>query len=362
MSSDGAHGGAAQHHVPPLSAFTTLRVGGAPRSIIAVDSFDQAVQTCSDLDDAGTPYFILGGGSNLVVADSGVDAVAVWLRHDEIEIHTDSDSGVVVEVGAGAHWDDFVGECVSQGWSGGEALSGIPGTVGATPIQNVGAYGAQVSDFITSLQVWDRTKRKVREVSAKECGFGYRDSALKQSRRPDGSSDWVVLSVTFTLRREQVSAPLRYGELATALGLNVGDTAPLATVRETVLQLRAKKGMVLDDADHDTWSVGSFFINPIVGEDVAQRLPADAPQWPVENSRAVKISAAWLVEQAGFAKGFRLPDSGAAVSTKHALALTNRGAATAQEVLDLALAIRNAVANKFGVELQPEPVLLGLNW
>ena len=346
--------------VPPMSEFTTLRVGGSPAALLAVDSREQAVQTFSDLDDARTAYVPFGGGSNLVVADAGVPLTMVWLRIDDITVVSESAESVRVDVGAGVVWDDFVAMCSERGWSGVEALSGIPGSVGATPIQNVGAYGAQVADVIESVQVWDRTQLKVRELTASACGFGYRDSALKRSRRADGSADHIVLSVTFALPRSMMSAPIRYAELAAAMNVNVGERAEASAVRAAVLQLRAAKGMVLKAADHDTWSVGSFFVNPTVSTHAAESLPTDAPRWQIKDADSVKLSAAWLVEHAGFAKGFALPGSQAALSTKHALAITNRGEATAEQVIELARAIRAGVLEKFAVQLEVEPTLLGV--
>ena len=349
------------HAVPPLSHLTTLRVGGAPRAIVAVDSFEQAVQTLADLDDAGTAYWPLGGGSNLVVADGGVDAVVVWMRNSRVDVLAESDDAVTVCVGAGANWDEFVSTCVANGWSGVEALSGIPGTVGAAPLQNIGAYGACAADVVTSVQVWDRRERAVARLSAQACGFAYRDSEFKHRRMPDGSPVDVVLAVEFQFARSPFSAPIRYAELAAALAVEPGQSAPLAGVRGAVLTLRRSKGMLLDDADHDTWSVGSFFTNPVVAAEVASALPVDAPRWPVADSAdMVKLSAAWLVEHAGFPKGFSLAGSAAAVSSKHALAITNRGGATATEVVELASTIRNGVTDAFGVNLEVEPILLGV--
>ena len=352
---------ASARQVPPLASFTTLRVGGAPQRMLAVDSYEQAIQTLADLEESSSAYLPLGGGSNLVVTDADIDMTVVWMRNADVDVIAETSEAVIVEVGAGAHWDEFVAECVRRGWSGIECLSGIPGTVGATPIQNVGAYGAQVSDLIETVHVWDRSSRTVRELSNAECGFGYRTSVFKSARRQDGSPEQVVLTVTFRLSRSPSSAPVRYPELATALDCSLGETADLLSVRTAVMSLRATKGMLLDDADHDTWSVGSFFINPVVPKAVADALPDTAPRWPVANSELVKLSAAWLVEHAGFPKGFALPGSSAAVSTKHSLALTNRGQATATEIVALARTIRDAVASTYSVQLQAEPVFIGVS-
>lgn len=348
------------HQVPPLASFTTMRVGGSPKTLLAVDSFEQAVQTLSDLDESGNSYFPLGGGSNLIITDSDIDMTVVWMRNVDVHVISENADNVIVKVGAGVVWDDFVADCTRRGWSGVECLSGIPGTVGATPIQNVGAYGAQVADVIDSVQVWHRRSQAVREFSNAACEFSYRSSVFKNARREDGSPEHVVLSVTFRLSCSTHSAPVRYLELARALGICAGETTGLVTVRAAVLSLRAKKGMLLDEADHDTWSVGSFFINPIVPRQVADALPDDAPRWQIEDTSNVKLSAAWLVEHSGFVKGFQIPGSNAGVSTKHALALTNRGGATAVQIAELARTIRDKVASRYGVQLQVEPVLIGV--
>jgi UDP-N-acetylmuramate dehydrogenase len=344
--------------VPPLSEFTTMRVGGSPRALLAVDSLHQAEQTLHDLDEAGSAYWPLGGGSNTIVADDGIDATIVWLRHRAHHIIEESAESVTVRFDAGWPWDECVEFAVSKGWSGLECLSGIPGSVGGTPIQNVGAYGHDVSEFISQVTVWNRDLRALQMLTAAQCHFGYRDSIFKHQRKTDTSPTMVVLQVDFTFTKSEASAPIAYPELAARLGLQVGESAPIQEVRTAVLALRATKGMVLDDDDHDTWSVGSFFVNPIVGAALATALPAEAPRWPVGDG--VKLSAAWLMEHAGFAKGTALPDSRAALSSKHALAITNRGGATAAEVVELARAVRSAVHSKFGVLLHAEPVLLGI--
>ena len=369
------------HQVPPLSAFTTLRIGGPPAALTAVDSLDQALQTLADLDESGTAYAPLGGGSNLVVSDDGVPFTVVWLRHRGTAVLEETADRVRIRVDAGLDWDEFVASSVARGWSGVESLSGIPGSVGATPIQNVGAYGHDVSESVCGVLVWDRDARCVREFSREDCDFGYRDSMFKRTRRSDGTPRFVVLQVDFTLVQSDQSAPLLYAELAAALGAERGATAPLADVRDAVLALRRSKAMVLDAQDHDTWSVGSFFVNPVVSAEVADALPVDAPRWPVDSlvgqdtgaaiatggsapvhaeQGNVKVSAAWLIEHSGFAKGFALPGSSAALSSKHTLAITNQGSATSDDVVRLAQAIRNSVREGFGIELQPEPVMWGI--
>ena len=304
-------------------------------------------------DAAGEPLLLLGGGSNLLVADDGFPGTVVAIRTRGVEAHV-QERHVRVRVAAGEGWDTLVARAVDSGWSGIEALSGIPGSVGATPIQNVGAYGAEVADVITSLDVLDRRTGEVSPMPPDQVGFGYRTSALKQA-----PGRWVVLSVTFRLALDPLSAPVRYAELARALGLAVGDRAPLADVRAAVLELRRSKGMVLDRADHDTWSAGSFFTNPILRPEQADQLPQDAPRFPQPDGR-VKTSAAWLITHAGFERGFAVRTGApASLSTKHSLALTNRGGATAQDLLELARAVRAGVAERFGVTLENEPVLVG---
>lgn len=370
-----------------MSAFTTLRVGGAPVGLIAVDSFDQAMQTLSDLDDSHTPYAPLGGGSNLVVADDGVPFTVVWLRHRALETVADSAASVVVRVDAGMGWDEFVTYCVERNWSGLESLSGIPGSVGATPIQNVGAYGHDVSECVVGVRAWDRVTRSLRDFTRDECEFAYRDSWFKRSRMDDGTPRFIVLTVDFHLAHSEQSSPVVYAELATALGVTIGSVARLDQVRQSVLDLRRRKGMVLDADDHDTWSVGSFFVNPIVPAHVAATLPSHAPRWSVEpaddtspetdttddahngsggggklsGTAPVKVSAAWLIEHSGFSRGFSLSGSGAALSQKHTLAITNRGSASSDDIAALARAIQGGVRSAFGIELQPEPVLWGVD-
>jgi UDP-N-acetylmuramate dehydrogenase len=268
-------------------------------------------------------------------------------------------SGALVRVAAGQPWDAFVAETVERGWMGVEALSGIPGSTGATPVQNVGAYGQEVADVIATVRTWDRQQSRVRTLAAADCDFGYRHSRLKEERFRNGPR-FVVLEVTFQLRLADLSTPIRYAELARSLGVQIGDRAPLALVRDAVLALRRGKGMVLDVDDHDTWSAGSFFTNPILSPAQAQRLPDAAPRWPVEPvaDGLVKTSAAWLIEHAGFGRGHGLPGP-ASLSTKHTLALTNRGRARAADLLALAVEVRDGVRTAFGIDLVPEPVLVG---
>lgn len=333
-----------------LAELTTLRVGGPAREVVVVESETEIIDTVRALDAAGEPVLILGGGSNLLIGDDGFDGTVVKINNRGISAEESACSGAVVRVGAGESWDALVQRAVESDWSGLETLSGIPGLVGATPIQNVGAYGAEVSQTIETVVTLDRQTGQRKTFFAADCGFGYRDSIFKQT-----PGRYVVLSVTFQLRLASYSAPIRYAELARTLGVEIGDKAPLEEVRAAVLALRAGKGMVLDTADHDTWSAGSFFTNPILDAETAANLPAEAPRFPAEGG-LVKTSAAWLIEHAGFSKGY---GSGvASLSTKHTLALTNRGGAHAADVLTLAREIRAGVEARYGIALVPEPVLI----
>lgn len=333
--------------MPDLRDHTTLRLGGPADEWVTVsEEGDLASALDTDL-----PVLVLGGGSNLVVADEGFRGRVVELATRGIAPDVEegvSCGGVMVTVAAGEVWDDLVALAVEREWAGIEALSGIPGSVGATPIQNVGAYGQEVSQTIASVRVWDRTLRGVRTFANADCGFGYRTSRFKAD-----PGRHVVLSVTFQLRPGSLGGPVAYAELARALGVEPGERAPLADVRRAVLDLRRGKGMVLDPADHDTWSAGSFFTNPVVDPAV---VPDGAPAWPQPDG-SVKTSAAWLIEQAGFAKGHG--SDHAALSGKHTLALTNRGDASTADLLALAREVRDGVEARFGIRLVNEPVLVG---
>jgi len=317
----------------------------------------ELIEAVSKADREGHQVLVLGGGSNVVVADEGFDGTVVEVptRGIESDVGDDVDascSGATVKVAAGEPWDPFVALATERRWAGIEALAGIPGHVGATPIQNVGAYGQEVSQTIASVRVWDRRLRGVRTFAAADCGFGYRTSRFKQD-----PGRHVVLDVTFQLRLGTYGPPIEYAELARTLNLEVGERALITSVREAVLTLRSRKGMVLDPDDHDTWSAGSFFTNPVLPAD---QVPAGAPAWPQPDGlggRLVKTSAAWLIEHAGFAKGHG--NERVSLSTKHTLALTNRGAATTTDLLDLAREVRDGVLGKFGVTLVNEPVLVG---
>lgn len=338
---------------PALSELTTLRVGGPAGELVTVTDAEDLVAEVRRADAAGLPVLLLGGGSNLLVCDEGFDGRVIRIATRGISADREGEH-VVVDVAAGEPWDAVVRRSVEEGWSGLEALSGIPGSTGATPIQNVGAYGAEVAHTLDRVTVLHRASGRTGTMPPTELGFGYRTSVLK---RDPGAH--VVLSVRFRLRVDALSAPVRYAELARTLGVAPGERAPLAEVRGAVLDLRRGKGMVLDPADHDTWSAGSFFTNPVIPAERAAGLPEAAPRFPQPDG-TVKTSAAWLIAHAGFDRGYALePGARAALSTKHTLAITNRGGASADEVLALARAIRSGVAERFGIVLENEPVLVG---
>ena len=405
----------------PLSALTTMRVGGPGEQLLVAETREELIRIASELWRDDIPWLLLGGGSNTVVHDDGYPGAVLLVRTSGIEEIADPElpSGQVrVRVAAGEDWDALVATAVDRGWAGIEALSGIPGRVGAAPVQNIGAYGQELSDVLHSVEFLDAYADAPRRLSAAELELGYRDSVIKQGR------EGVVLSIDLVLTTAVVAAdepprrgrhgaapdapdpsttatspasgtdsgeavplaPVRYAQLATALGVDVGTEIPIRVLRDAVLRLRAAKGMVLDPEDHDTWSCGSFFTNPIVTERFARTLPADAPRFPVggvdrqdtviplealaagvelplaapEREAKVKLSAAWLIDNAGVTKGFRLPGSGAAVSSKHTLAITNRGGANAAQVAELARFVVQRVQQEFGVILVPEPNLYGL--
>ena len=332
-----------------LAEHTTLRLGGPARSFVTATTEEQLVAA---VIEAGDDALVLGGGSNVVVDDAGYPGTVVRVATRGIHADVDGDDpvcgGVLVRVAAGESWDELVATAVERGWVGIEALAGIPGLVGATPIQNVGAYGQEVSQTIASVRVWDRVLGATRTFANADCGFGYRHSRFKAD-----PGRHLVLDVTFQLRQGALSEPVRYAELARVLGVQPGERAPLADVREAVLALRRGKGMVLDPADHDTWSAGSFFTNPVVA---AEQVPEGAPGWPQPDGR-VKTSAAWLIEHAGFSKGHGTDR--VSLSTKHTLALTNRGEGRTRDLLALAREIRDGVEAAYGIRLVNEPVLVG---
>ncbi len=332
----------------PLARWTTLRLGGPPATFVEAATRPELYAAVASADAAGVAVLILGGGSNLVVADEGFAGTVVRVANTGAVPAGSQCSGAEVTVEAGEDWDALVARTVDEEWIGVEALSGIPGTVGAVPIQNVGAYGQEVADTISQVHVYDRLERRTRTVFAFDCGFGYRTSVFK--REP---GRYVVGAVTFQFRLGDLGAPIRYAELARTLQIAVGERALSADVRRAVLALRASKGMVLDEADRDTWSAGSFFTNPFVA---ASELPGGAPCF-VQPDGTVKTSAAWLIEHSGYAKGYG--NERVALSSKHALAITNRGAATAADVVALAREIRAGVRERFGITLKIEPVLVG---
>jgi UDP-N-acetylmuramate dehydrogenase len=365
-----------------LADCTTLRLGGKASRFTVADGDDQLVAIVRDADAEGEPVLVLGGGSNLVVADEGYPGVVVQMAAGGVSVAGAGDA-VEVTVGAGQDWDELVRWSIAEGLSGIECLSGIPGVTGATPIQNVNAYGQEVAQTITCVRAYDRLLDQVVLLTAAQCEFGYRTSMFKRhagagrgaALNPAAATGrHVVLGVTFSLSADPLSAPIRYAELARRLEATEGDRVPLAEAREAVLELRRGKGMVLDPADPDTRSAGSFFTNPVISagqfEDlearVAARLPAGGtavriPHWPEGNEAGtLKISAAWLIEQSGFHKGF--PGDGAAVriSTKHTLALTNPGGGSTAGLIALARQVRDGVLDRFGIELVNEPVLVGV--
>ena len=336
----------------PLANHTTFRLGGPARRFVEATTEQQLIDTVADCDSRGEPVLVLGGGSNVLIADEGFDGTVVKVATRGVRAEAADCSGAQLEVAAGEVWDDLVARAVAAQWSGMETLSGIPGSVGAVPIQNVGAYGAEVATLIQRVRTWDRAEGVIRTFAAAECGFSYRDSRFKREK-----GRHLVLRVDFQLPLGELGQPVRYPELARALGVEVGQRAPAVHVRETVLAIRRRKGMVLDANDHDTWSAGSFFTNPILTPGQAASLPAEAPRFPA--GEGVKTSAAWLIQHAGFPAGH---GSGPArLSTRHVLALTNRGHAATADVLALAREIRDGVRERFGITLVPEVNLVGVS-
>ena len=380
----------------PLSGLTSLRVGGPAKALFVPAHSRQLVETALEVWASGDEWLLLGGGSNTVMADAGFDGSVIRVVTRGIERLRgeggDDARTVRLRVQAGEPWDELVAHTVGRGWAGIEALSGIPGSSGAAPVQNIGAYGQELSSVLIAVEFLDYLSGELHRIPAAELGLGYRTSELKQGRRG------VVVSIELKLSGGALaigddavgvvlSGPIAYAQLASALGVELGCRVPLAELRAAVLRLRRSKGMLLSPDDPDSVSVGSFFTNPIVSSGFAASLPADAPRWPQEagahepivvpldsfvpgdlafhGSRgekgAVKLSAAWLIEHSGVARGFSLPGSGAAVSSKHTLALVNRGSATASDIAELARYIQSRVLSEFGVILQPEPVLVGVH-
>jgi UDP-N-acetylmuramate dehydrogenase len=337
-----------------LSDLTTLRLGGPAKRMVEAATQDEVVGAVREADAKEEPLLVLAGGSNVVVADDGFPGTVVRILTAGIEA-----LGATRTAQAGEPWDPFVERCVREGLAGVECLSGIPGSVGATPLQNVGAYGQEVADTITHVRVYDRQRQEVEDLAPQDCGFTYRSSVFKRT-----PNRWVVLEVTYELIEQPHSIPIRYPELARELQIDLGETAPLQPVREAVLHLRRRKGMVVDPDDPDSVSAGSFFTNPILEADefdrLAERAGTTPPRYPEPDGR-IKTSAAWLVERAGYTRGYGDPAT-IAVSGKHTLALTNRGQGTATQLLALAHEIAHGVKQSFGVDLVPEPVLVGRAW
>jgi UDP-N-acetylmuramate dehydrogenase len=334
-----------------LNKYTSLRVGGPAKSIVNVSTEAEIISAIEAAGDS--PILIIGGGSNVLIADSGFEGTVIHIANNQAESEVDACSGATLTIGAGEDWDQFVATTISRGFAGLETLSGIPGTVGAAPIQNIGAYGHEVSEFITRVRTYDRQAKAVKTFTNAECEFEYRNSHFKKH-----PGRYVVLSVQFQIRRGEVSTPITYAELAKKLGIEVGEKAPVVDTRKAVMDLRAAKGMLLNPEDKDSWSAGSFFTNPIVSAEIAAALPNDAPKWPMSDGR-IKTSAAWLIEHSGIDKG--QSHGGARISTKHVLALTNSGSATAEEIAQLAREVRKSVQEKFAITLEPEVNLIGLS-
>jgi UDP-N-acetylmuramate dehydrogenase len=367
-----------------LAEYTTLRLGGPARQFSVAASAPELISAVATADRDGEPLLVLAGGSNLVVADEGFPGVVVRAASTGLTFKPGGET-VDVTAAAGQNWDETVRQCLAEGLSGVECLSGIPGSAGATPIQNVGAYGQEVAETITAVQAYDRMAGQVIRLGPADLEFGYRTSMFKrQAAAGDGTGAgagdgagggrgvptgrFVVLDVTFALATSPLSAPVRYAELARLLGVAEGSRVPVADARAAVLELRRGKGMVLDDADPDTRNAGSFFTNPVVPATQFRELsagldgPGGIPHWPATDG-AVKLSAAWLIEHAGFGRGFQLADGSdaARISTKHTLALTNPGGASTAGLISLARAIRDGVRAAFGVELAAEPTLVGVS-
>lgn len=347
-------------HDAPLAPLTTFRLGGPATRLVTATTDAEVIAAVREADDTGTPLLLIGGGSNLVIGDKGFDGTALHIATRGLSLE-----GTTLELAAGEIWTDAVARTVEAGLAGVECLAGIPGSAGATPIQNVGAYGQEVASTITEVTAYDRRSRETVTLANADCAFSYRHSRFKAE-----PERYVVLRVRFELEDAGgLSAPLRYAETARALGVGPGERVPLATARDTVLKLRAGKGMVLDPEDHDTWSAGSFFTNPILTDEefaafrarVDERLGAgvvEPPAFPAGEGR-LKTSAAWLIDKAGFTKGYGTGP--ARISTKHTLALTNRGEATTEDLLALAREVVTGVHEAFGITLVNEPVTVGVS-
>ena len=336
-----------------LAKYTSLHIGGPAKKLVHVATEEELVSAVKAADAAGEEVLVIGGGSNVLVGDEGFNGTVIRVETKGNSYHVDACSGGMITVAAGEDWDGFVEWILNKGFAGLETMSGIPGTVGGAPIQNIGAYGHEVAEVIARVRTWDRKAGAYKTFSNSECEFSYRSSVFKKN-----PGRYVIIDVTFQLRNGEMSLPITYKELASYLGVDLEARALVSDVRKAVLALRAAKGMLLDEKDHDTWSAGSFFVNPIVSKEIAATLPADAPRWPQADGR-IKTSAAWLMENAGMKKG--KAHNGAAISTKHVLALVNTGSATAADIVDIARSARSAVQEKFGITLEPEVQFVGLS-
>lgn len=341
---------------------TTLRLGGPAAHLTEPTRDEDLIATVGEAKAERQELYVLGGGSNVVVADAGLAGIVMRVATQGIHPSHSSNGGVLVDVAAGENWDEFVAWCVHHGYAGIEALSGIPGSVGATPIQNVGAYGQAVGDVIKHVRVFDRLNAVVETFDNAACRFGYRTSIFKE--QPDR---WLVLRVRFELQSDTESTHLPSAEIAQRLGI---DPAPLADIRDAVLDIRRDKGMLLDPADPDSVSAGSFFVNPVLGEgdllELQRRVRAlcgdeVTPSMTRQDDGSTKVHAAWLIERAGFPRGSGNPN-GIALSSRHALVLTNRGAGSTAELLEFARTLAKTVHERFGLRLKPEPRFLGVTW
>jgi UDP-N-acetylmuramate dehydrogenase len=335
-----------------LRDYTSLHIGGPAKRFIHAKTEAELVEAVKAADAAGEPLLIIGGGSNVLIGDEGFDGTVVRVETKGNSYHVDACSGGMITVAAGEDWDEFVQWILGKGFVGLETLSGIPGTIGASPIQNIGAYGHEVSETIARVRTWDRKAGEYKTFSNSECEFEYRSSRFKKEK-----DRYLIIDVTFQLKNGEMSLPIKYEELARALNVNLEERVLVEQVRKAVLSLRSLKGMLLNKSDHDTWSAGSFFVNPIVSAEVAASLPSDAPRWAQADGR-VKTSAAWLMERAGVKKGDCY--EGAGVSNKHVLALVNNGSAKASDLIELARSSRKAVKDAFGITLEPEVQFVGI--
>ena len=333
-----------------LANFTTLGVGGPAAEIIKVKTEEELIAAVKASDASKTPLLILGGGSNVLISDSGFAGTVIKVETTGNSFEIDACSGGTLTVSAGADWDEFVAFTIEKGLANLESLSGIPGTVGGAPIQNIGAYGHEVSEVIARVRTFDRKEQAVKTFTASQCEFGYRNSIFKTD-----ANRYVILDVTFQLRIGEASLPIGYAELAKELGVEIGARVAITKVRDAVLKLRSAKGMLIGEGIK---SAGSFFMNPVLEKSIAEKLPSDAPRWLMSDGR-VKTSAAWLMEHAGVSKGDQL--AGAQISPKHVLALSNAGDATAKDLIALAKSAQEKVRAKFGITLQTEVQLVGLS-